>query len=241
MNEAPSVPAIDSVFRDRRAVVLAGFDPSIYLGFNHRQLNAVMLSDLIKLGISSARSPRTAAAQLLSVELNRAARYQFALLLVVLSGLSSQLILGLGSADVGENDAGIWIRSPFGTAALEAGMLAVIVLATVLVGRAFGGTGNLDDAVLLITWLQLIALIVQVAFALVVFLGQGLNLVGVHASGFAVFLTLAVICYFFWMYACFVTVLHSFVSPVKVLFGVIAVILAIAVAVSSLLTALIVP
>ena len=195
-----------------------------------------MLSDLVKLGISSVRSPRNAATQLLNVELSRAARYQFALLVVVLSGIASQLLFGIGTAEVDGTEARMWMQSPFGTAALEAGMLSMIVLATVLVGRAFGGTGTIDDAVLLIAWLQLISLFVQAAFALVVMLGRNLSLAGAYSSGFGVTMTVAILGYLFWMYVSFVAALHSFESTAKVFFGVVLTILALAVAITSLLT-----
>lgn len=195
-----------------------------------------MLSDLVKLGVSSVRSPRNAATQLLNVELSRAVRYQFALLVVVLSGIASQLFFGIGSAEVDGTDARMWMQSPFGTAALEAGMLTMIVLATVLVGRVFGGTGTFDDAVLLIAWLQLISLFVQAAFAIVVMLGRNLSLMGAYSSGFGVTMTVAILGYLFWMYVSFVTALHSFASTTKVFFGVVLTILALAVAITSLLT-----
>ena len=195
-----------------------------------------MLSDLVKLGISSVRSPRTAATQLLNVELSRATRYQFALLVVVLSGLASQLIFGIGSAEVDGTDTRMWMQSPFGTAALEAGMLTMIVLATVLVGRAFGGTGTFDDAVLLIAWLQLISLFVQAGFAVIVMLGRNLSLMGAYSSGFGVTMTVAILGYLFWMYVSFVAALHSFASTAKVFLGVVLTVLALAVAITSLLT-----
>lgn len=195
-----------------------------------------MLSDLFKLGIFSVRSPRTAATQLLNVDLSRTTRYQFALLVVVLSGLASQLIFGIGSAEVDGTETRAWMQSPFGTAALEVGMLTMIVLATVLVGRAFGGTGTFDDAVLLIAWLQLISLFVQTGFALIVMLGRNLSLLGDYSSGFGVTMTIAVLGYLFWMYVSFVAVLHSFASTAKVFFGVVLTVLALAVAITSLLT-----
>ncbi|MCE2521967.1 MAG: hypothetical protein J4F49_01940 [Rhodobacteraceae bacterium] len=218
----------------------SGADLRIYPNFIHRQLNAVMLSDLIKLGISSIRSPRAAATQLLNIELNRVARYQFALLVVILSALSAELILGLGSADLGETDAPTRLWSPFGFAALEAGILAVIILATVLVGRASIGTGKLDDALLLIAWLRLIALNVQIAFALALSVGQALDLVGPHADATATFLIFAAMGYLIWMYANFVAALYSIDSPVKAFIKVILTVLATIAVVQWIILALVV-
>ena len=205
-------------------------------------MNAVMLSELVRLGISSVVAPKNAAAELLTFEMDRAVRYQFALLVVVVSGLASQIIFGFGQETTDEQVTRLWFQTPLGTAAVEAGMLTAIVLATVLVGRAFGGTGNMDDAVLLIAWLQLISLLVQSAFAVFMRVGEILNLSGGAYSGsFGITLTVAVLGYLFWMFVSFVTVLHSFSSTVKVLFGTVLTILFVAVGITSLIATLVAP
>ena len=198
-----------------------------------------MLHNLIKLGICSVRTPRAAAIQLLDAGLDRVSRYQFAALVVVLSGIASQ-ILFTGSASDAEGSS-FFMGTAFGTAILEAGMLAGTVLATHLFGRAFGGTGRMDDAVLLVAWLQLISLVVQLGLLLLFELGGGLIGPGNSvARGAAVGATILSIGYLLWVYANFVTVLHSFESALKVLLGVILTAMALAVGIATLATSLLI-
>ena len=111
---------------------------------------------------------------------------------------------------------------------MEAGLLSIVVLGTTLVGRLFGGKATLDDSVLLISWLQLVSVFVQSALAIILqFLPLGL------IGGM---LTVGAVFYLFWMYVCFVTVLHGFQSTAKVFFGTLMIILGAAVGITSLLT-----
>ena len=187
-----------------------------------------MLTSILTFGAMTMRTPKSAAAELLRIRASRAQRYELALLVVVLGGLASRLLVGSNPAEDSEAGGQSWLASPFGAAAMEAGLLSIVVLGTTLVGRLFGGKATLDDSVLLISWLQLVSVFVQSALAIILqFLPLGLN------GGM---LTVGAVFYLFWMYVCFVTVLHGFQSTAKVFFGTLMIILGAAVGITSLLT-----
>ncbi len=198
-----------------------------------------MLNQIIRLGISTLRSPKTAAADLLAAGIDRNTRYLLAALVIVLGGLVSQLIFGLSTSETDMPEVQNWLATPFGTVALEAALLAVVVLATVLVGRAFGGTGNAEDALLLFSWLQVVSITVQLALYFATSLLDGLSSGSGSLLGVTGILTIGVVCYLFWVFVNFVTVLHSFESALKVMFGTIATMLAIAFGITSLAVVLI--
>ena len=187
-----------------------------------------MFTSILAFGAMTMRTPKSAAAELLRIRINRAQRYEIALLVVVLGGLASRLLVGSNPVEDAEAGGQNWLASPFGAAAMEAGLLSIVVLGTMLVGRLFGGKATLDDSVLLISWLQLVSVFVQSALAIILqFLPLGL------IGGM---LTVGAVFYLFWMYVCFVTVLHGFQSTAKVFFGTLMIILGAAVGITSLLT-----
>ncbi len=198
-----------------------------------------MLNELKRLGITTITAPRAAARELLESRLTMEARLVAAALIVVLSAIVSQLIFGI-STDIeidGENLRGwvYWVRTPFGATALEAGMLAFLVLVTVLVGRLFGGKGSFDGAILLVTWLQALALVFQAAFWVMDLVSRNLGAAGANTGSIRFTVTFLVLAYMFWVYVNFVTELHGFNSAVKVLAGTVLTVLAIAFGLTSLL------
>jgi hypothetical protein len=90
--------------------------------------------------------------------------------------------------------------------------MAVVVLATALIGRQFGGTGSIPAALTMIVWLNVELLAIQLAqiAALLV------------APPIASLLAFATLFWLIWAFASFVTELHGFSNPLKVLGGVIA-------------------
>lgn len=91
-----------------------------------------------------------------------------------------------------------------------AGMLIVAVL-TARVGRALGGTGNFQDALTLIVWLNAVMLLVQFAQLVLI----------VVAPPIAGMIGLATLLWALWVFANFVAELHGFRNPLVVLGGVI--------------------
>lgn len=102
-------------------------------------------------------------------------------------------------------------QSPLRTAVIQWVILLISALLIHRVGKAFGGTGNLPDAILIVVWLQLIMLGVQILQLLSLVLLPPLSgIVGI--AGFVLFLYLLV---------SFIAELHGFASRGAVLAGVI--------------------
>lgn len=104
------------------------------------------------------------------------------------------------------------LASPLVGAAAELGVMAVVVMLTVRVGRLFGGLGDTRGALALVVWLN----------AMLVLL-QGVQLVAlavlpVLAAAVAIVSIIWVLCAF----ACFVAELHGFRNAAVVLAGVVA-------------------
>lgn len=104
------------------------------------------------------------------------------------------------------------LQAPLVGALLQLGVMGVVVVATALIGRQFGGTGSISGAMAMIVWLNVVLLaiqLVQIAALLV-------------APPLASLLAFATLFWLIWAFACFVTELHGFSNPLKVLGGVIA-------------------
>ncbi|QYZ71001.1 Yip1 family protein [Neotabrizicola shimadae] len=185
------------------------------------------VEELARFALYTLRSPRGAARELLQMNLAPAVAWTALALVCILSALMFHLTLGLlaagDPAELGEIAA-----SPFGTVLLSGMALLILVFGVHLVGRAFGGQGELTGAVVLVSWLQAIFLLlqaVQVLFMLTVPLLA--DVIG----------TLGLVL-FFWLLAPFVTELHGFRSVWSVLFGIIGSAFAIALVLSLLLVTL---
>ena len=186
-----------------------------------------MIATFLVLFRISILDPKRAGRIVLSYRLSNRTIAELAALVLVLSVLAMTLsLMALGPMPM----------QPMMVAAGQALALGVLVLATFLVGKLFGGTGNLLQTVVLICWLQLVLLVIQflqIAIALVVPFSDTPLLVGLSIDDSLAVLSLFL---FFWLYVNFVTVLHSFRSAVKVMVGVVLTIFALAFGFFSLLT-----
>ncbi len=100
--------------------------------------------------------------------------------------------------------------SPFAALAIQGGVnLLAIVLMTV-VGRMFGGQGQMVDALLLVAWLQALMIAAQVVQLVALLILPPL----------AGMVTILAIALFFWLLAGFVQALHGFQSRLMVLMAV---------------------
>ena len=104
------------------------------------------------------------------------------------------------------------LGAPLLGAAMMLGMLGFAVVATTLIGRQFGGTGDITGALALIVWLNVVLFVIQLVQVAALLLLPPL----------ASLLAFATLFWLIWAFACFVTELHGFSSPLKVLGGVIA-------------------
>ena len=182
------------------------------------------LDEIVRFAVYTIRSPRGAARALLGMGLPASAAWMALALVCVLSAMLFHLSLGLLTTAEQAELAGL-LGNPLGTVVMSALALSILVFGSFLIGRAFGGRGQLDQAALLIAWLQAIFLmlqLVQVIFMMI--LPVVAELIGTF--GLALFL---------WLLTPFVAELHGFQSVWKVLFGIIGSVFAIAFALSILI------
>jgi len=161
-------------------------------------------AELMELAQLTLRSPREGAAVLLRDMPPRAALWLILWLVVVflvMAGEASKLV----------------IEGPpmafAATVALQAVPAIAMVFLVYHVGRAFGGGGSFDGALILVSWLQFIFVIVQAAqILLAVIMPPAAVLVAMLSIGL-----------FFWLLVNFVAELHGFVSLARVFFGILGV------------------
>lgn len=184
---------------------------------------------LAQLAALSLREPRAGAREVMrlaEVRLDRAARWQALLLVVVLSAVVGELAEILAPA-AGAGAMRLF-QSPITVAALQMGLLVVSIHAVFWIGRAAGGNGSFHDSLLLMTWMQAILLAVQVVQVLALVLVPPLaGMIGI--AGLALSL---------WLMTGFVAELHGFASMGRVFLGIVAATFALAFATSILLMAI---
>lgn len=160
---------------------------------------------------TTVRSPRDAARQLLALGLPAGTSWLALAVVCLLSSLLFHLSLGLVTLPTGDPELTEIAITPMGTVFVSALALLILVFAVHLIGRLFGGKGDLAQAALLIAWLQAVFLILQAVQVLALLILPPLaDIIG--SFGLILFL---------WLLAPFVTELHGFTSPWKVLFGII--------------------
>jgi hypothetical protein len=167
------------------------------------------LQDLLRLTIAN---PRAAAARLKALNLP------------VQTGWTAMLLVSVASAFLGfigflvspvQGDPGVaaMFGSPLRTALIQFTVLALTGVLAYSVGRRFGGTGTLAQALVLVAWVQVPPITLQIVQLVVMALAPGLApLVGI--VGFALYAVLL---------SLFIAELHGFRSGVVVFFGILAV------------------
>jgi hypothetical protein len=171
----------------------------------------------IALASDTLSDPRRGAQRVLDLGLPAGALWQALVLVVALS----VLLTSLGESLVGSPADPLFplfAAHPLLTAAVQGGLLVLMVYAIHFIGRAFGGTGRFDDALALTVWLQGIILclqVVQTAFLIV--LPPVAGLIGLFGTGL-----------FFWLLSHFVAVLHGFPSVLRTFLGIVLSMIAIA-------------
>ena len=165
------------------------------------------LGDVLKLAWDSIKNPREGASAILNFAPPRIAIWYILALVVVLSVLLAQGTTFL----FGGGLAGPFEMSPFSLGIIQGVLLIVMIYATYWIGRAFGGTGSLEETMLLMTWLQFILVCVQVAQTLAM----------IVMPPFAGLIGIAALFIFFWLLVNFIAVLHGFSSLGLVFAGII--------------------
>lgn len=152
------------------------------------------VSALLGLVRATLSDPRQTARLLMNSDLTMAERWQAFALVVVLTVLLGQGVLLLGP--------GVGFGNPLGWVFMEAAVFLVAVAAVHQVGRAMGGQGLFGDALLLITWLQVMRLFVLLAQLLAL----------VILPPLASLISLGGLVLILWLLTVFVAELHGFNS-----------------------------
>lgn len=159
------------------------------------------------------REPMQAARVLMALGLPVSARWMALLLAVSLSGvlawIAGQLAPIPAEMRTPFSDA---ISLPFTMAGMQ--FCAVVLAAGLMtvIGRAFGGHGRFEDALLLTVWIEISLLLIQVLqLVAMVILPPLASILGVLA-----------VALFFWLTVQFTKQLHGFSSSVKVLLGLVS-------------------
>ncbi|SIN89971.1 YIP1 family protein [Vannielia litorea] len=167
---------------------------------------------LLKLLELSARRPQEAMQTVKAMQLSSPVAWQvFALVLVIELIFAHILGLLLGPVETPEGALGPALAlNPVLLGAIQGCLLILMVFGIHWVGRAFGGTGRLEDAILLMALLQF-ALIVLQAFEILLIV-----IVPALAAGVLLFNIFA----FFYLLTSFTTALHGFTRPPLVFLGI---------------------
>jgi hypothetical protein len=167
------------------------------------------LSDrMIQLAKLTLQDPPAATRALIAEGVPMPARTAGLLLVAVLSAFLASLQANLNPQPMDPISAAM-LASPFRAAVVQWGFLALSVVLIHQVGRALGGRGAFADALLLVVWLQCLALVLQV-----------LQLVAtVISPPLAGFIGLAGFVAFLWLMTHFITELHGFRSRGLVFVG----------------------
>ncbi len=168
-------------------------------------LTPAFLADLVR---ATLRSPRTVARRMMAFDVPMPGRWAALALSAVLSAILAHLTFSMMAVTAGPQAGAI--PSPITTALMQAVVLVLTVVGVQLIGRRFGGKGQLADAVLLIAWLQFILICVQVLqLAAILILPPLASLLSVVGLGL-----------FLWLLASFVAELHGFTSTGRTLVGI---------------------
>ena len=169
-----------------------------------------MLAQILNLMKLTITNPREGATTVLSFSFGREVLWMIMALIVVLSGVLSRVASFLAPPTGAPEITAQFMTSPLLSAALMLGVLMLMVICTHFIGRGFGGTGEFNESLSLVIWLQTIMLMIQVV-----------QLVLLLVSPFlAALLGFGSVALFLWLYVNFVAVLHGFTSVPMVFAGV---------------------
>jgi Yip1 domain len=190
-----------------------------------------MSVNLLELARLTLTQPRQGLRSVLNLGLPRGAGTAGLVLMAVLSALLLHLSLRISPVPAGNEMMEQLIGSPFRTAIVQAVVLMGTALLVYRIGRAFGGRGTIEEAILAMVWLQTILVALQGLQLLALILLPPLaSLIGMLSGAL-----------FLWLMTQFITELHGFQSAAKVFFGVIVTFILATFVISFLLIAIIGP
>ncbi|MDG4648897.1 Yip1 family protein [Roseibacterium sp. SDUM158017] len=160
------------------------------------------LRHLLRLARDTVANPREGATTVLSFAPQRQALWLMFALVVVTSMMMGEIVALLTTMPADGPMTGPFVQSPLALGLVQAGFLFLMIHAIHHIGRFFGGTGSLEEAALLVIWLQFIFICVQVVqIVAIVIVPPVAGLVTILAIGL-----------FFWLLVNFIAVLHGFTS-----------------------------
>jgi len=165
-------------------------------------LTAHRLRDLARLSIAD---PEKGGREILALNPPLPARW-LALAAAVVLGVVVAYMLPLMA---GQTEG---VLPPFAAVGMQAGVNILAIFLMTHVGRMFGGQGRLEDALLLVAWLQALMIAVQGVQLVVLLILPPL----------AGLVTILAVALFFWLLTGFVQAMHGFPSRPMVLLGVLA-------------------
>ncbi len=160
------------------------------------------LGTLLRLARDTVANPREGATTVLSFAPARQALWLMFALVVVTSMIMGEIVGLLTDMPADGAMTGPFAQSPMTLGLIQAGFLFLMIHAIHHIGRFFGGTGSLEEAALLVIWLQFIFVCIQVVQVLAILVLPPL----------AGLITLVAIGLFFWLLVNFIAVLHGFAS-----------------------------
>jgi hypothetical protein len=159
------------------------------------------LGPLLRLARDTVVNPREGAETILSLGLPRRALWLAFALVVVLSMILGDILYLIAGVEDGPM-TGPLIGSPIVLGLLQAAFLYMMAQAITHIGKMFGGSGQFDEAMTLVVWLQFIFIIVQIV-----------QLVAVMLLPFAAGLvTVVAVGLFLWLLVNFIATVHGFTS-----------------------------
>lgn len=175
---------------------------------------------LFGMALQTLPEPRKIAREVQAVAVARTTLWQvLALLLVAATFLA---VIGSILFPVDAETVGSIAADPILTGLAQGSVSVLTVFGIYWVGRAFGGTGSFDQALLTVIWLQFVLLIIEL----------GVLFLGVFAPGLALILWVGGLVMTFWILSHFIAEMHGFRSAAAVFGGIFLVIIALAVVMS---------
>lgn len=160
---------------------------------------------LLNLAALSIRTPKDGAAEVLRIAPERPILWMAFALMVVCSLIMGEIVAMLFPAAA---EGPLTGQSSLVLGLMQGAFLFLTVHAITYIGRLCGGTGDFDGALALMTWLQFVFLLIQLA-------QLALLLISPPLAGL---MTLLAIGLFFWLLVNFIAVLHEFESVGMVFF-----------------------
>lgn len=181
---------------------------------------------LFGMALQTVPEPRKVAREVQALSYPRAVLWQALGFLLVAATFLAVIASILFPVD--PETAGALAANPILTGIAQAAISVLTVFAIYWIGRALGGTGRYDQALLTVIWLQFVLLIIELG---VVFLG-------VFAPGLALILWVMGLVMTFWILSHFIAEMHGFRSAGAVFVSILLLLVVVAVVMSVVLSAL---